>query len=283
MNHMPIIPILLLVALSMLMCQSSDDDDNDDNDDNDDADDDDDSDDDATDDDATPECEEFTDEYGVTWKCIPAGSFMMGCSPGDTQCKNDEYPRHQVNISAFMLAETEITQTQYEAAMAGNPSYHRCDACPVESVSWEDARQMCEKIGGRLPTEAEWEYAARADTDTPYYCGSDSACVTDIAWYNENASGVTQPVGQLSPNDFGLFDTLGNVAEWIADFYDEDYYITSPLNDPTGPESGERKVVRGGSSASRVETQRSSFRSSDEVETWDAWNGFRCARNVEYK
>ncbi len=255
----------------------ADDDDNDDSDDDNDADDDDD----TTDDDATPECQEFTDEFDITWKCIPAGTFMMGCSPGDTQCKDDEFPRHQVNISAFMLAETEITQIQWEAAMPDNPSYHRCDACPVESVSWEDARQMCEKIGGRLPAEAEWEYAARAGTQTPYYCGSDPACVTDIAWYSENAGGVTQPAGQLLPNDYGLYDMIGNVMEWTADFYAEDYYINSPLQDPVGPDDGEEKVLRGGAcSWASAQGMRVSIRSAKEIDSWSDVVGLRCARNI---
>jgi hypothetical protein len=122
---------------------------------------------------------------GLLWVSIPAGAFYMGCSPGDTQCLSSESPRHLVTVSAFRMTETEITQAQYEHVTGSNPSYFTdCPDCPVEQVDWYQAKTFCEAIGYRLPSEAEWEYAARAGTETPWTCvDSMSSCLGDIAWY----------------------------------------------------------------------------------------------------
>ena len=117
----------------------------------------------------------------LKWISIPGGTFQMGCSPNDDNCSSDESPVHQVTISAFEMLETEVTEGQYEAERGENPSYNYGAGGgidnPVESVDWSEAKAFCEAIGGRLPTEAEWEYAARGGTTTRYYCGDDSSCL----------------------------------------------------------------------------------------------------------
>ena len=153
-------------------------------------------------------------------------------------------------MSSFQILETEVTEAQYSAVMDANPSCNggagRGADSPVECVNWFNARTFCEAIGGRLPTEAEWEYAARGGTTTRYYCGDDAECLDDIAWYDNNSSLVKHSVKGKAPNAFGLYDMLGNVWEWTADWYDSEYYSSSPANDPHGPESGNFRVLRGG-------------------------------------
>ncbi|MBN2358146.1 MAG: formylglycine-generating enzyme family protein [Deltaproteobacteria bacterium] len=222
---------------------------------------------------------------GLTWVPIPGGTYDMGCSPNDTDCYSNENPRHAVTISAFELTATEITQQQYQDVIGSNPSYHTdCPTCPVEQVNWQQASDFCAAIGGRLPTEAEWEYATRAGTTTMYYCGDYFACLAGIAWYYDNSdtgSGrQTHPVGGKTANDFGLFDMLGNVFEWNADWFDGNYYSSSPSQDPTGPATGTYRVVRGGSfgSGDFGVGLRASGRYLSAPGVTDSVTGFRCAR-----
>ena len=181
---------------------------------------------------------------------IQPGSLMMGCSPGDTECYAEEKPTHHVVITRpFEIGKYQVTQAQYQAVMGVNPSYFPGPEMPVEGVNWEDARRFCEllteKKDGhryRLPTEAEWEYAARGGDASPRY-----GLLDDVAWFRDNSGGTTHPVGQKKANAFGLHDTLGNVWEWVSDWYGLDYYSHSPESDPTGPPTGEYRVTRGGS------------------------------------
>ena len=189
-----------------------------------------------------------------------------------------EAPKHRVKITRpFCLGLCEVTQGEYERVMGSNPSRYKGDPNrPVEMVSWQDAVEFCrtlselpkEKGAGavyRLPTEAEWEYACRAGTETRYSFGDDAALLGQHAWWNRNSQGRTQPVGRLKPNAFGLLDMHGNAWEWCADWSGADYYAKSATDDPTGPDSGVGRVLRGGS--------------------WSGGNlvGFRCAyRNFAY-
>jgi formylglycine-generating enzyme required for sulfatase activity len=150
---------------------------------------------------------------GLTYILIPAGSFDMGCSPGDTECFADGKRKPGVRIEAFRLGETDVTQSAFERVMATNPSHFKGAQRPVDSVTWNEAATYCSKIGGRLPTEAEWEYAARAGTTGSRYGDLDS-----IAWYHENSGKRTHEVKQKAPNAFGLYDMLGNVYQWMADW-----------------------------------------------------------------
>jgi sulfatase modifying factor 1 len=160
----------------------------------------------------------------------------MGCSPGDPECHAEEKPAHRVFIArAFELGKYLVTQEQYEEVTVANRRYSGGPNLPVAGVSWDDAQSFCAALNGkrdgyhyRLPTEAEWEYAARA---------GDSSCrygpLVEVAWSHDNSDGKAHPVGEKKPNGFGLYDTLGNLWEWVQDWYGENYYSHSPESDPT--------------------------------------------------
>jgi formylglycine-generating enzyme required for sulfatase activity len=172
-------------------------------------------------------------------KIVP-GEFIMGCSTADTGCTADENPAHRVQITkAFELGKYEVTQAQWKAVMDSNPSAIKGDDHPVEMVSKNDAHDFLARLNTkndgfkyRLPTEAEWEYAARAGT-----AGAPPS-LDEVAWYEANSEDATHPVGQKKPNAWGLYDMLGNVREWVEDVYTRDFYANSPLADPTGPQAG---------------------------------------------
>ncbi len=165
----------------------------------------------------------------------------MGCSPGDTHCDTDEKPVHEVTISkGFWLGQTDVTQAAWKRVMHSDPSYFKGDELPVEQVDWSEATKYCETAGGRLPTEAEWEYAARAGSTSARYGELDS-----IAWYDGNSFSKTHPVGTKQPNQFGLYDMLGNVWQWVADDYGP--YKGDSQTDPLVKLDGSKKVLRGGS------------------------------------
>jgi serine/threonine-protein kinase len=178
---------------------------------------------------------------GLTYVWIPPGIFMMGCSPGDAGCYDDEKPAHPVTITrGFWLARTPVTQQAYQRVTGQNPSHFKGANLPVETVNWNEAKSYCEAIGGRLPTEAEWEYAARADSTGARYGNLD-----EIAWYSENSGGTTHEVGQKRANAFGLHDMLGNVLQFVADRSGK--YESGAQSDPSGAGSGQIRLLRGGS------------------------------------
>jgi formylglycine-generating enzyme required for sulfatase activity len=190
---------------------------------------------------------------GLMYVWIPPGTFQMGCSPGDTVCDDGEKPPHQVTITkGFWLGQTEVTVAAYRrfvrstgAHMPEAPDFNagwNNQKMPIVNVSWDDATAFCGWTGGRLPTEAEWEYAARAGSTEARYSPID-----EVAWYSNNSGNKTQEVAQKHPNAWNLYDTLGNVWEWVNDWYGENYYPGSPDRDPRGPDSGELRVLRGGS------------------------------------
>jgi formylglycine-generating enzyme required for sulfatase activity len=177
---------------------------------------------------------------GMEFVKIAPGEFVMGCSTDDNDCTTDEKPAHRVQLSkAFEIGKYEVTQAQWQAIMGSNPSTVKGDNRPVETVSKNDAHDFLAQLNARndgykyrLPTEAEWEYAARSGTTgTP---GS----LDEIAWYADNSGDETHPVGQKKPNAWGLYDMFGNVREWVEDNYTRDYYSNSPLADPAGPPPG---------------------------------------------
>ncbi|MCZ7582052.1 MAG: formylglycine-generating enzyme family protein [Deltaproteobacteria bacterium] len=242
------------------------------------GDDDDDDDDDAGDDDTTGLGD---DDFAadLSWVSLEGAFFTMGCTEGDIDCLPSESPSHTVWVSAFEMTETEITQEQYFAVTASNPSDNSgCEDCPVNSVDWNAANDYCVLAGGRLPSEAEWEYAARAWTETIYSCGDGASCLDEVAWYADNAEGATHPVGTKSPNDFDLYDMHGNAAEWTRDWYAEAYYEESPQADPPGPASGTDRVVRGGSWAGDPWALRASYRAALDPDAAYYLVGFRCVR-----
>jgi formylglycine-generating enzyme required for sulfatase activity len=192
---------------------------------------------------------------------IPSGTFLMGSPEDEEGRRDDEGPRHVVSISrGFYLAVWPITQAQWRAVMGCNPSRFRDDDRPVESVSWNDCIAFCRKLrertGGRyrLPTEAEWEYACRAGTMTPFSFG-DTLSAEQANYYAEQSYGDGEPgvyreettlVGSFPPNAWGLYDMHGNVYEWCSDWYDKDYYDRGEEEDPEGPRKGTARVIRGG-------------------------------------
>jgi formylglycine-generating enzyme required for sulfatase activity len=197
--------------------------------------------------------ESFTNSIGMEFVLIPAGSFTMGADKNFEDADDDETPPHRVTISKpFYLGKYEVTQTQWEAVMRDNPSRFKGPNNPVEQVSWKDAqvfiKRLNEKEGHdryRLPSEAEWEYTARAGTTGPYSFGDNAGLLGRYAWYIKNSGDKTHPVGQKKPNAWGLHDMYGNVWEWVQDWYGESYYRSSPSMDPAGPSSGSGRVVRG--------------------------------------
>ena len=220
---------------------------------------------------------------GLVWKPIPGGTFTMGCSPGDTACFSNEKPPHSVTLPPFEMLETEVTEAQY-LAVTGDDHWCAYGAgegpdSPMECVDWYKANAFCEAVGGRLCTEAEWEYAARGGTTTKYYCGNSPSCLDGIAWYLDNSGFHKHDVKGKAPNAYGLYDMSGNVWEWTADWYDENYYASSPAHNPQGANSGSTRVYRGGGFGSGGGGLRVSIRGGA-VPYHDYDNlGLRCCRS----
>jgi formylglycine-generating enzyme required for sulfatase activity len=205
----------------------------------------------------------FINSVGMEFVKIPAGSFLMGCSQGDTECEEDEKPQHKVTISkSFYMGKFEVTQGQWKKVMGeglfgigeNNPSDNKTcgDDCSVENVSWNDVQEFIQKLNEkegsnkyRLPTEAEWEYSARAGSKTKYYWGD--TIKDEYLWYGGNSGNTTHPVGKKKPNAWGLYDMTGNVWEWVGDWYGSDNYKNASGYDPKGSNSGVTRVTRGGS------------------------------------
>ncbi len=224
------------------------------------------------------------DRLKYVW--IPPGAFMMGFSPGDTQYFSFEMPPHQVSITkGFWIGQTEVTVGAYMrfAAATGRqmpppPFFNNGWAnagMPIVNVSWEDAHAYCTWADGRLPTEAEWEYAARGGSTEAQYGN-----LEEIAWYNMNSVGQAHEVALKRANGFGLYDVLGNVWEWVNDWWDENYYQNSPSQDPPGPASGQMRVLRGGSWNVVPRNVRVSSRHRGSPGDGDYGVGFRCAAEV---
>lgn len=236
---------------------------------------------------------------------MQAGEYQIGSPVGAGD--PDEHPRHAVSLAAFYLDAREVTVTEYmkfaEATQGNYPEWARpagktgekaagsaiyaaapaimasCPSCPVMGVTHKDAAAYCAWAGKRLPTEAEWEAAARGGAGTLYSFGDSAARIGEYAWYEENSGGMPRPAGSRKPNPFGLYDMHGNVWEWTADFYDRGYYQSSPKRSPSGPEKGREHVLRGGSWAFEPEALRSGNRASSAKANDDI--GFRCAASKE--
>ena len=219
---------------------------------------------------------------GMEFVWVPAGEFWMGSTSSEAYYK--EQPVTQVRISrGFWLGKHEVTQAEWQGVMGSNPShFDECGArCPVKQISWNDAQEFIGSLNGRaggnryrLPTEAEWEYAARAGTTGDRYAGN----LDGIAWCAENSGGRTQPVGGKAANAFGLHDMLGNMYEWVQDWHGD--YPGGTVTDPQGPASGSNRVRRGGSWFSYVSDCRSSTRFSGTPGYRNFNLGFRLLRTV---
>lgn len=235
---------------------------------------------------------------------IPGGTFTMGSPENEAGRDSNEGPQHQVTVSPFYMGKYEVTQEQWRAVaslpkvnikLQSNPSNFKGDNLPVEQVSWEEAMEFCTRLSKatgesyRLPTEAEWEYACRANTKTPFAFGE--TITTEQVNYNGNNLDAntpkgkvrfkTTPIGSLgAANGFGLFDMHGNVYEWCSDWYSETYYNQSPSADPMGPSTGAHRIIRGGCWASSAQYLRSAYRIGSAPDYRNSVIGFRLVRTL---
>jgi sulfatase modifying factor 1 len=189
---------------------------------------------------------------GMEFVLVKGGCYPMGDTFGDGE--DGEKPIHNVCVKDFYLGKYEVTQGQWKKVMGKNPSFfNESDENPVENVSWNDTQEFIRRLSQmsansyRLATEGEWEYAARNGRNGEKWAGtSNESELREYAWFSGNSGNKTHPAGQKRPNGLGLYDMSGNVWEWVRDIYDEDYYRTTPKNDPQGPGSGQNRVLRGG-------------------------------------
>ena len=218
---------------------------------------------------------------------IPAGSFMMGADKQFEEAEENEGPRHRVTIAnAFAIGQYEVTQAEWTAVMGSNPSVFKGRERPVDNVSWTDVQQYLARLNARtglnyrLPTEAEWEYAARAGSDGAYAFQGGKRQAARHAWFDENSDDETHPVGLLTPSRFGLHDMFGNVWEWVEDCWNESYrgaptdggaWVTSPCH---------RRVQRGGSFFNSRDHLRSANRNYEDADYRFNRFGFRIARSL---
>ncbi len=247
----------------------------------------------------------LVNDVGMEFVLIPRGKFTMGSPDGEGH--QNERPRREVWITEdFYLGVTEVTQQQYEAVMGRNPSYFSpagrgaarvqgrdTSKLPVERVNYHDAVEFCRKLAEReglpagsyrLPTEAEWEYAARAGTTAEYGPAGSPLGLSRFAWYDEMASRRTHEVGSLQANEFGLYDMQGNVAEWCSDWYDPDYYQYGPREDPQGPAKAVRhdwKLLRGGAWCLPEAYCRMADRNAMSAVKRELYAGFRVVRVID--
>jgi formylglycine-generating enzyme required for sulfatase activity len=207
-------------------------------------------------------------EINIPMIYVAGGTFTMGCtSEQGNDCDNDEKPAHQVTVSGFNIGKYEVTQAQWEAVMGNNPSAYKGDNLPVECVSWDDVQVFIRKLNQqtgkqyRLPTEAEWEYAARGGTQSRGYKYSGSNTVSEVAWYKDNSGKQTHPVGQKKANELGIYDMSGNVREWCSDWYGK--YNSSSQTNPKGSSSDSYRVYRGSNHMYSANDCRVTYRSYD--------------------
>ena len=228
-------------------------------------------------------------------KFVPlrGGSFQMGCTSNSSDCYKDEKPVHKVTLSPFEMMTTEVTQEMWKSVMGYNPSgFNSCgENCPVENVSWYEVQDFITKLNEkndgylyRLPTEVEWEYAARAGCDKNYsstdkqgnpICSNNLSVLNDSGWYSGNSGRKTHPVAQKNPNKFGIYDMHGNVWEWVSDWYAGDYYSKSIKENLSGPSDGSSRVMRGGSWDNRSGYVRSGNRYR--------WKPSNCHKHVGFR
>ncbi|MCF8308249.1 MAG: formylglycine-generating enzyme family protein [Bacteroidales bacterium] len=254
-----------------------------------------------------------TDDVNIEWVEVEGGTFEMGCTEEQSDCDDDETPVHTVTLSSFDISKYEITNAQYAEFLNdidcnsdgsynddefGNVEYIDMNDSdcqveysggqfavesgkanhPVMLVSWYGANAFAQWAGGRLPTEAEWEFAARGGNQSQGYEYSGSDNLDEVGWYAGNSGDHTHEVGQKQPNELGIYDMSGNVWEWCHDWYDENYYSNSPENNPQGPSAGTHRVLRGGSWIVSGGYCRVAYRIRNIPVVTSSYNGFRIAQ-----
>jgi formylglycine-generating enzyme required for sulfatase activity len=215
-------------------------------------------------------------------RLIPAGEFLMGSRADDAKVydweKPHEQPQHPVFVDAFFMDEREVTNAEFERWRPEHPrerEHSPCDDCPVTDVTWFDAALYCRDQGKRLPTEAEWEKAAKGGSDR------DPEPLDEYAWYAANSIKRAQPVGKKRPNGYGLYDVLGNVREWTTDWFDPGYYATGANHNPKGPGKGARRVERGGAFFLSARGVTTTIRYNHPPGLHLYFLGFRCAKDLD--
>ncbi len=228
---------------------------------------------------------------GMDFVLIPEGEFVMGSPRSEDGHMPNEEPMRQVNVGPFYMMTTELTQNQYRRIMLGNPSEYLDEHTPVHNVSWIAIQEFLRRLNAefpghnyRLPTEAEWEYACRAGTTSPYYSGNTRGGLNRVAWRHSSSEGISiyhpQPVALKEPNDFGLYDMHGNVWEWVQDCYRPSYYDAPYDASAIVEEGNELRVIRGGGFESPFDGCRSATRRSLEKTGHRDDVGFRLVMDV---
>jgi formylglycine-generating enzyme required for sulfatase activity len=235
----------------------------------------------------------ITTEWNSTFEMIfiEGGTFEMGCTAEQGgACESSESPVHTVTLSSYSIMQTEVTQQMWLDVMGNNPSDNNdCPYCPVEQVSWNDVQQFIININQqtglsyRLPTEAEWEFAARGGNQSQHLLYSGSFVINDVAWYSLNSGNQTHAVAMKAANELGIYDMSGNVREWCSDWYGYGYYGTSPENNPQGPATGSYRVFRGGSWGDHPSYCRVAIRGYQSPFDVDIILGFRLVLAPQFK
>ncbi len=225
----------------------------------------------------------------VKWVRVEGGEFLMGCSSADKDCYPDE-AEHKVYVSTFEIAACEVTVEQYMyfCEQTGRqkpkePPFGWQSQHPIVNVTWQDAADYAQWAGCRLPTEAEWEYAAKGGKQSKGYKYSGSNNPLEVGWCFENSAASTHPVGEKLPNELGIYDMSGNVWEWCSDNYDIYYYKESPKSNPKGPASGLGKCNRGGCFNFDAKVMLTTHRRGCSEDSKGTGTGFRLARDVKRK
>ncbi len=219
---------------------------------------------------------------------VAGDTFSMGCTTEQgSDCLPSENPVHTVKVDSFYISKYDVTQAQWKGIMDNNPSHFRhCVDCPVENVCWDDIQHFIKKVNQlsgehyRLPTEAEWEFAARGGKNSHGFRFAGSNRLDSIAWCGLNSGDSTHVVGEMAPNELGLFDMTGNVWQWCSDWYEDKYYTISPENNPKGPDNGQYRVVRGSSWSNMLKYNRIALRRKFQPYLGDSHGGFRLVESL---